>query len=451
MPPFDHAALGAHLRHRRDAILQAWRTAVTSDPTLTSGASLPRAQLHDHIPALLADFEHRLMATGAPGEPGERAAGEEVHQGDAAAHGLHRWQQGFDLGEVTRELGRLNECVVAELETYAAAQTGAKPAEMAEMAGIAEARRIWAQQFGDAISASASQYFQLQQIEAGSHIRDLEQALQSLRELEHERAGLWQQAAHDLRGGLGVVATVTAGLTSRQASDALRDRFLRLLDRNVGSLTHLLNDVTGLARLQGGLEHRNLADLDAAALLAALCEDLQPQAQERGLDLRFEGVAALPVQGDAVKTRRLAQNLVINAIKYTHSGGVTVSCGGCVAGDVDRWFLEVRDTGPGFHAGPGSLLAGAIEEATEQARQVAADHASGQITHVNPELDEAQPSSADPRHGQQQPGEGIGLSIVKRLCDLLDATTELHSEAGVGTTFRILLPKRFEELPPPRT
>ena len=42
-----------------------------------------------------------------------------------------------------------------------------------------------------------------------------------------------------------------------------------------------------------------------------------------------------------------------------------------------------------------------------------------------------------------QPGEGIGLSIVKRLCNLLDATIEFDSELGRGTTFRILLPKRY--------
>ena len=88
MPPLEHAALGAYLKRRRGAILQAWRIAVTSDPLLTTGAALPRAQLHDHIPALLADFERRLaggaVATGPDGE--------ELHQGDAAAHGLHRWQ-----------------------------------------------------------------------------------------------------------------------------------------------------------------------------------------------------------------------------------------------------------------------------------------------------------------------------------------------------------------------
>jgi signal transduction histidine kinase len=442
------AALSAHLKRRRGAVLQAWRAAVVSDPALTSGAALPRDQLHDHIPALLVDFERALSAedtaTGAEGSEGIDGAEDQApHEGDAAAHGLHRWQQGFDLSEVTRELGRLNECVVLELEAYAAAHS-----ELA--AGVmAEARRIWARQCGDAVSASVSQYFQLQQIEAGTHLRDLEQALRSLRELEQERARLWQQAAHDLRGGLGVVASATAGLALPQASDVMRGSFLRLLDRNVSSLSHLLNDVTSLARLQGGLEHRRLEAIDAGALLATLCEDLQPLAQQRGLYLRFEGVAALAVEGDPIKTRRIAQNLILNAIKYTRTGGVTVSCGGCPPGDRERWFMQIRDTGPGFHAGPGSLLAGALEEATDQSRQVAADHAAGEVSHANVDLAETITAPEDERPVREQPGEGLGLSIVKRLCDLLDAAAELQSEIDVGTTFRIVLPRSYGEAQAP--
>lgn len=435
MPAVEHLALSDHLKRRRGVILQAWRNAVTSDPALTTGAALPRAQLHDHIPALLVDFERELARLAA--EPG--GDDREPRQGDAAAHGLHRWQQGFNLTEVTRELARLNECVVVELEAYEALHP-----EFSAVA-MAQARRIWARQCGDAITGSVSQYFQLQQIEASSHIRDLEHALQSLRELEHERAHLWQQAAHDLRGNLGVVAAATAGLASPRASEVGRERFLRLLDRNVAALNHLLNDVTSLARLQGGLEHRNACPIDAAELLRALCEDLQPHALDRGLYLRFHGPAALPVEGDAVKTRRIAQNLVINAIKYTQTGGVTVSCAEGSRSDLDRWMFEVRDTGPGFHAGPGSQLAGALEEATDQARQVASDHASGEVTHVNVDLAETHPRADDLRPVKQQAGEGIGLSIVKRLCDLLNATTELESAVGVGTTFRILLPRRYAD------
>jgi signal transduction histidine kinase len=434
MQSVEHAALSVHMTRRRSAILQAWRAAVTSDPTLTTGTSLPRAQLHDHIPALLVDFE-RALGGGAPAG----ASDQEAQQGDAAAHGLHRWQQGFDLAEVTRELGRLNECVVIELEQYAAAHAARDRTVMAS------ARKIWAQQYGEAISASTSRYFELQQIEARSHVQDLERALESLRELEQERARLWQQAAHDLRGNLGVVENATAGLAMTNASEIARASFLRLLDRNVGALHHLLNDVTSLARLQGGQEHRNVAPMDAAAILRQLCEDLQNHAQGRNLFLRFESPATLSVQGDAVKTRRIAQNLVLNAIKYTREGGVTVSCGESAGNDPDRWFLQVQDTGPGFHAGPGSQLAGALEEATGQARQVAADHSTGEVTHVNVDLAETYPAPGDSRAVQQQGGEGIGLSIVKRLCDLLNATTELESTAKVGTTFRILLPRRYDD------
>lgn len=435
----EFAALAAYIAQRRGAILRAWRTAVTSDPALTSGASLPRAQLHDHIPALLLDFEQRLAADGA-GQAADVKDAKSVQRGDAAAHGLHRWQQGFDLTEVTRELSRLNECVVVELDSYAAAHPELDRAVMPS------ARRIWAQQCGAAIGASTTQYFRLQQLEANSHIRDLEQALEALRELEQQRAQLWQQAAHDLRGNLGVVANATAGLTSANASVLTRGNFLRLLDRNVRALRLLLDDVTSLARLEGGRERRSAERMDASAVLRDVCEGLQVYAQERNLFLRFNGPASLWVEGDLVKTRRITQNLVLNAIKYTQQGGVTVSWADTDGGDAERWFVQVQDTGPGFHAGPGSQLVGALEEATDQARQILTNAKQGEVSHADGSLAETrQFERDDSRPIHQNAGEGIGLSIVKRLCDLLDATLEVESKIDVGTTFRILLPRQYAE------
>jgi signal transduction histidine kinase len=434
------AALAAYITQRRGAILQAWRKGVTADPTLTSGASLPRAQLHDHLPALLVAFEQRLAASGNAKAADVKRA-KNVQKGDAAAHGLHRWQQGFDLAEVTRELSKLNECVVVELETYA----DAHPALDRDV--MRSARKIWAQEYGDSIGSSTSQYFRLQQMEARSHITDLEHALEALRDLEQQRAQLWQQAAHDLRGNLGVVANATAGLTSSASSEVARSNFLRLLDRNVSALRHLLNDVTSLARLQSGQEHRNLEQMDAAALLSELCEGLKGFAQDRNLFLQFNGPAALSVQGDPVKARRIAHNLILNALTYTRQGGVTVSWGETAGADVDRWFLQVQDTGPGFHAGPGAQLVGAIEEATDQARQIDADGATGKVTHADGALAETHPLERDSRPVHQNAGEGIGLSIVKRLCELLDATIELESKINVGTTFRIVLPRHYAQEP----
>ena len=59
------AALATWLGQRRDKILHAWRAAVRTDPQLTTGDSLPRAQLYDHIPALLHAFEHKLDPAAA--------------------------------------------------------------------------------------------------------------------------------------------------------------------------------------------------------------------------------------------------------------------------------------------------------------------------------------------------------------------------------------------------
>lgn len=420
------AALASHLSQRRDEVLRAWRAELAADPTLTTGAALPRAQLHDHIPALLEDFEQRLR-TPMP---------DTAHAGNAAAHGLHRWQQGFDLAEVARELGRLNECVVGELDAYALGV----PAAIAP--AMATARLIWARIYSVAVGASTSQYFKLQQFEAASHVSELEQALRNLQELEQQRGMLWQQAAHDLRGNLGVVANATAGLRAPSADDAARATFLRLLGRNVQALHRLLDDITALARLQSGHETRQVGAADAGALLHELGESLRPLAEERQLFLNVQGPQPYEVHTDAVKLRRIAQNLLLNAIRYTRRGGVSLSWGDSGAQDGGRWVLQVQDTGPGIEAATQSELANALEVATDNARQVAADASTGTISHVQDEQAGLHDAPAGPASAPVQPGEGIGLSIVKRLCDLLDATVNLDSGAS-GTTFRILLPRRY--------
>ncbi len=430
------SALASIIGARRKAIMTVWRSMVEADPKLTAGASLPHAQLQDHIPALLEDYERRLQA----GSKWQRAKAEDEQVADAAAHGLHRWQQGFDLGEVTRELGRLNECVVAELESCAAAEASLTQAAMAE------ARQVWAGLYGVAVSSSTSQYFKLQQIEAASHVKDLELALTALRELETQRAQLWQQAAHDLRGNLGVVATATAGLTSTRASDEARAAFVPFLARNVRALHRLLEDVTSLARLQGGQERRSLAAIDASLLMREIGESMQPLADEKRLELRLDGPASWQVPGDAVKTRRIVQNLLLNALRYTQHGSVNLSWGPIDSGDAARWFIQIADTGPGFHAGPGSALAGALEFATDRSREMDDDAKLGAVTHANTAPAGARAGHDDSRPVHQQRGEGIGLSIVKRLCEMLDATIEVDSKPNVGTTFRILLPRQYADV-----
>lgn len=436
--PSPHSGLPAladHMASRRDLIVGAWRASVEADVTLTTGNSLPRAQLVDHIPSLLEGFETQLREPDA----------DVSHLGDAAAHGLHRWQQGFGLAEVSRELGHLNECVVRELDVCALSKPAPRPED------LARARQLWAAIFSVAVSGSTSQYFKLQQMEAASYVSELEAALNDLRSLERQRALLWQQAAHDLRGNLGVVANVTAGLGYPNLDGSGRENFLRMLERNVHSLHKLLDDITCLARLQGGQEPRRLESVDVAALLTDMGENLRPLAAAQGLLFELSGEPGFRVESDAVKLHRIVQNLVLNAIRYTTVGSVKVSWGNAGPNDRARWSLQVEDTGPGLGPSPTSEVQDALEVATDNAREMARAARSGDVAHVASEDGGLSAPNAENGHDESATsghGEGIGLAIVKRLCELLDATIQVES-GRAGTRFQILLPRQY--LPHPAT
>lgn len=430
------AGLAAHLSERQAAILEAWRSYVQADPELTTSESLPRLQFNDHIPAILEAFAGRLRSGLRPSSAA--VAGEQ--KDDAEAHGLQRWQQGYRLREVTREWGHLQRCLLDELHRYAGSN------RECDAATLHTAYRGLVELCSQGVSDSTTQYFHLEQIEALGQVRDLSQTLEELRGLERERAELWRQAAHDLRGNFGVVANATAGLTLRAVPEPMREKFFQLLQKSVSSVHSMLDDVMSLARLQAGQEQRRIGAFDAAPLLVEMCEGFQGLAREKGLFLMAKGPDRLEVVGDSVKVRRIAQNLMLNALKYTQEGGVTVRWGDSRPGDSDRWMLSVEDTGPGIHAGPGAPIAEALEAATQEAAQteqredtrIAGNAGAGEVAEARP----------DPRPVHQERGEGVGLSIVKRLCDLLDASVEVESEAGKGTVFRVLFPRTYPTASP---
>ena len=192
-------------------MLAAWRAAIAADPQLTASDALPRRQLEDHLPGWLGSFAGILAAV--PGEPAAHAA----EARNAEAHGLQRWQQGYDPHDVTREWGCLHRCLVAEPDRFAAAHPEL-PGE-----GFTEARIELADQVSEAMSTSAQRYLQLERIEAAGSVHDLGRALAEVREVEKRRADLWPQAAHDLSGNLGVVSNVARGLALRDLPSDRRE------------------------------------------------------------------------------------------------------------------------------------------------------------------------------------------------------------------------------------
>lgn len=222
-------------------------------------------------------------------------------------------------------------------------------------------------------------------------------------------AQLWQQAVHDLRGKLSVVTAVTS-LLQKPRSDLRRLELIAVLDRNVADLRDLLNGVADLARLDTQQERPVICAIDIAKALQGMCGNLRVLASARGLRLEISGPASLVAESDPLMVARIAQNLVLNAIQYTRAAGVTVTYGFCDGAEADHWYFDVGDARGDLFDGDrlGPLRpAGARHPATSAA------------------------------------GEGIGLSIVSRLCRLLGGTIAINSMGGTGRTTRVRLPRHY--------
>ena len=110
---------------------------------------------------------------------------------------------------------------------------------------------------------------------------------------------------------------------------------------------------------------------------------------------------------------------------------------------MDRWVLNVQDTGPGFADGPVTPIAHALKEATDEAKTVQ-EKVAGSPRSADSASAPPLTSQSNHRSTDESPGEGIGLSIVKRLCELLDASLELETARGKGTVFRVVFPRRYD-------
>ncbi|HYC10362.1 MAG TPA: HAMP domain-containing sensor histidine kinase [Steroidobacteraceae bacterium] len=422
------ASLARHLGARRALILRNWQHSVERDPELTTSSGLSRSQFYDHIPQLLAAFERRLEAR----DPVEKEVAFEDQKNSAAEHGLHRWQQGYHQRETIREWGHLHYWVLSELEDYALTHP--------ELQGTAMpiARRALVRLCGEGVCESAASYERLQRTEAASRVRELEWALLQLQRLERQRAETWREAAHDLRGSVGVISNASTLLALQAAGNPVSTPATQALQRSVDSLCALLGDLIDLGRLEAGEEQRNVARFDAAALLRGYCDNVRQLAAARGLFLKAEGPEPLWVEGDAVKVQRIAQNLVLNALGVTRRGGVQVLWSERSFGGLEQWLFCVQDTGPGFHSGSAAApLEQALREATAEAHEAEARADPAPILR----------SQSAPAGRPSVRGEGIGLSIVKRLCELLDASLEMETAPGAGTTFRVVFPRRYAPLP----
>ncbi|MGH8214457.1 MAG: sensor histidine kinase [Rhodanobacteraceae bacterium] len=412
--------LAQHLAGERDAILRDWRSRVEAETESSLLTRLSRAEFYDDIP----QFLDRLCSV-------LRGSTKTVTGRFARYHGAQRWQHGMTLEGVTTEWGLLNEVLMDHI-----AAASRQSVEL-DSSSLHAAYRLLAEQIRHGIAFSLMEFDKRQRVEAEARMRDLEAACAQHDEKDKRRGRNLHEASHDLRGSLQLVQMLCELLKTRQADPQTREIAARLCVA-AENVNQLVRDLLDLARLEAGREERRIDAFDAAAVLRELCDGMRPMAEAEGLQLATKGEGRLPVRGDALKIKRIAQNLVLNALKYTQAGSVEI---GWQQESAQRWLFYVRDSGPGMLSSTAGKLAQSLENAAL---------AGGAETDRAPHLRALPPLTMEDGTGSdgdsavvERHGEGIGLSIVRQLCELLDAVVEVESAPGRGTMFRILLPNDY--------
>jgi heavy metal sensor kinase len=221
-------------------------------------------------------------------------------------------------------------------------------------------------------------------------------------------------ASHELRTPLAVIrATAEVALMrhpgtesdSQNADRAALRQILREAERN----TMLLEDLLRLARADSGTASVHLETLDLAEACRTVCQQCEPLAARRGLNLRFlPGRESYLVSGDARLLKSLLLILLDNAIKYTPAGGlVEVSL---AAASAERAICHVRDTGIGI--------------------------AEADLPCIFERF-----FRSDRARTRDEGGSGLGLAIADWIVNAHHGSIEVESVLGSGSTFRIVLPR----------
>lgn len=247
--------------------------------------------------------------------------------------------------------------------------------------------------------------------------------------------------AHEVRNSLHAVKAGVALLANEQArsraptpAELSEQRgTLNALRHSTGATLTLLNDLLDRHRLQAGGLSLTLKAEHLPDVLSAVTEELRPVATEKGLRLNAPTAPDLWLMMDALRVQQILRNLLVNAIKFTPVGVITVVCDVVqgTEGSV-QVRLQVSDSGPGL---PLAML-GAALAGPAAPRQPGRADATTTTTTVHPPLMQASDWGAETAPGDR-PGSGLGLSLSRELAHLMggEIRADNHMPPQRGASF----------------
>ncbi|HUF26032.1 MAG TPA: response regulator, partial [Gemmatimonadaceae bacterium] len=236
--------------------------------------------------------------------------------------------------------------------------------------------------------------------------------------------------SHELRTPLNSLL-ILAKLMSENKEGNLTEKqieFARTILSSGTDLLNLINDVLDLSKVEAGKMEVTPVDVPIGEIVQFVDRAFRPAAEQKGLGLNIETEPDLPptIRTDGKRLQQVLKNLMANAVKFTEQGSVTLRVHRAKKVRLpattgteppEMVAFEVRDTGIGIAKDKQALIFEAFQQ-------------------------------ADGTTSRKFGGTGLGLSISREIARLLGGEIRVQSEPGQGSTFTLLLPFTYVELPP---
>jgi PAS domain S-box-containing protein len=231
--------------------------------------------------------------------------------------------------------------------------------------------------------------------------------LTEVERLDEQRAQFLAIVSHELRTPLTSIVSFSELIRGEAEGLTPEGRhFLDIIERNADRLLRLVGDLLMLDRLEAGALPLDLDRVSVSGLITEAVANATPGAAKQGITILLDADVGPPVEGDSRRLLQAFDNLIGNAVKFSHLDGqvrVVASCDGAT------WRIDVSDTGIGVPPEDVARLFGPFVRGSN-ARTAGL------------------------------PGTGLGLSIVKVLLEMHGGHVEVDSVLDEGTTFSVFLP-----------
>lgn len=238
--------------------------------------------------------------------------------------------------------------------------------------------------------------------------QERERLVRELREQDRRKDEFLATLAHELRNPLAPIRNGLQVLRLGGATGEMADNARTMMERQLGQMVHLIDDLLDLSRISSGKIELRKARVELAKVIQQAVETSSPQIEASGHELTIDlPSGVIYVDADVTRLAQVFSNLLNNAAKYTERGGHVHLAVQRQDGEV---IVSVKDNGLGI---PAHMLPKVFE----------------MFTQVDRHLE------------RSQGGLGIGLSIVKRLVEMHGGSVSVESNGpGTGSEFKVLLP-----------